>query len=160
MDFFASGLPVVTDEAPRTDTGKSNSSGRGQYLPLGLAFVASRRASTSPSEKRARGFKVITSRINTRENLQNVYVLAEAVLRCLKELLTRECRAWFSSAVGWAVSLRRSCAELCVSAVWTVFCYTLCVWNIFASIEAVFRKLSVPADPFCVGTYKGFYFPP
>lgn len=27
MDFFASGLPVVTDEAPRTDTGKSNLQG-------------------------------------------------------------------------------------------------------------------------------------
>lgn len=44
MDFFASGLPVVTDEAPRADTGKSNSSGRGQYLALGLVYVTSRRA--------------------------------------------------------------------------------------------------------------------
>lgn len=60
MDFFASGLPVVTDEAPRTDTGKSNLQGKGQGLPLGLAFVPSRRASTSPSEKHAGEFKFKT----------------------------------------------------------------------------------------------------
>ena len=31
--------------------------------------------------------------------LQKVYVLAEAMLHCLKELLTCEYKAWFSSAV-------------------------------------------------------------
>lgn len=119
MDFFASGLPVVTEEAPRTDTGKSNSSGRGQYLPLGLVFVTSRRASTCPSEKHAREFKVKTAKINRGEDLQNTYVLVEAMLHCLKELLTHEYEAWFSSA---AVYVHRNYAELCVLAVWTMFC--------------------------------------
>jgi len=79
MDFFASGLPVVTDEAPRADTGKSNSSGRAQHLPLGFVFVTSRRASTCPSEKHTRELRVKTAKINAGENWQNVYVLVEVM---------------------------------------------------------------------------------
>lgn len=68
-----------------------------------------------------------TGRINTGEHVQNVYAVAEAVLRCLKELLTRESKAWLSAAAARGVYLHRSYAELCVLAVRTMFCYTLCV---------------------------------